>query len=77
VLFSVVGADAPQEIDVGSFQLAATGDDRIIELAEVVWEALRRLATIARRMHVGNINAYAAYVLLTLLAVLVLGARIF
>ena len=39
--------------------------------------ALRWLANIARRMHVGNVNAYAAYVLLTMLAVLVLGARTF
>jgi len=43
-LFPVVGADAPQEFDVGSLQLAATGDDRIIELAEVVWD-LRILPT--------------------------------
>ncbi len=39
--------------------------------------ALRRLADIARRMHVGNVNAYAAYVLLTMLFVLVLGAGVF
>ncbi len=39
--------------------------------------ALRWLADIARRMHVGNVNAYAAYVLLTMLVVLVLGARVF
>src|SRR5271157_516748 len=49
--------------------------DRLVLEAPVA--ALRRLATIARRMHVGNVNAYAAYVLLTLLAVLVLGARVF
>ena len=30
-------------------------------------------ADIARRMHVGNVNAYAAYVLLTLLLVLIAG----
>ena len=39
--------------------------------------ALRQLANIAGKMHVGNVNAYAAYVLLTMLAVLVLGARAF
>jgi hydrogenase-4 component B len=31
-------------------------------------------ASLARRMHVGNVNAYAAYVLLTVLAVLLVGA---
>ena len=35
--------------------------------------ALRGLADIARRMHVGHVNAYAAYVLLALLIVLVVG----
>lgn len=35
--------------------------------------ALRRLAALVRRMHVGNVNAYAGYVLLTLLIVLVIG----
>ncbi len=39
--------------------------------------ALWRLADIARKMHVGNVNAYAAYVLLTMLFVLVLGAGAF
>src|SRR5260221_1364526 len=34
------------------------------------------LANLARRMHVGHVNAYAAYVLLTMLLVLVLGAGI-
>ena len=38
---------------------------------------LGRLAQLARRMHVGHVNAYAAYVLLTLPVVLVLGAGIF
>ena len=38
---------------------------------------LGRLAQLARRMHVGNVNAYAAYVLLTMLVVLVLGVGIF
>jgi hydrogenase-4 component B len=35
---------------------------------------LRRLAGIARRMHVGHVNAYAMYILLTMLAVLVAGS---
>ena len=35
------------------------------------------LAQLARRMHVGNVNAYAAYVLLVILLVLVLGTGIF
>ena len=39
--------------------------------------ALRRLADIAGWMHVGSVNAYAAYVLLTMLFVLVLGAGVF
>ena len=34
------------------------------------------LAQLARRMHVGHVNAYAAYVLLTMLVVLVLGVGI-
>jgi hydrogenase-4 component B len=38
---------------------------------------LGRLAQIARRMHVGHVNAYAAYVLLVMLLVLVLGVGIF
>ncbi len=36
--------------------------------------ALRRVAGVVRRMHVGHVNAYAAYVLLTLLLVLIFGA---
>jgi hydrogenase-4 component B len=36
--------------------------------------ALRSTAGIVRRMHVGNVNAYAAYILLTLLLVLIAGA---
>ena len=36
-----------------------------------------QLAAIARKMHVGHVNAYAAYVLLALLVVLVVGAGIF
>ena len=38
---------------------------------------LRWLAAIVRRMHVGNVNAYAAYVLVALLLVLIIGAGIF
>lgn len=34
---------------------------------------LQNLASFARRMHVGNVNAYAAYVLLAMLVVLVVG----
>jgi hydrogenase-4 component B len=34
---------------------------------------LRNVAAITRRMHVGNVNAYAAYVLLVMLIVLVVG----
>lgn len=33
-----------------------------------------RAAAIVRKMHVGNVNAYAAYVLLTILFVLIVGA---
>lgn len=39
--------------------------------------SLRQLAAIARKMHVGHVNAYAAYVLLAMLLALVLGAGIF
>ena len=38
---------------------------------------LRWLASIVRKMHVGNVNAYAAYVLVTLLLVLIIGAGAF
>ena len=38
---------------------------------------LGRLARLTRRMHVGNVNAYAAYVLLAMLLVLVLGVMVF
>jgi hydrogenase-4 component B len=38
---------------------------------------LRGAAAITRRMHVGHVNAYAAYVLLALLAVLVIGLGLF
>jgi hydrogenase-4 component B len=39
--------------------------------------ALRWLASVVRRMHVGHVNAYAAYVLLAMLFVLIIGAGIF
>ncbi|MGA7486909.1 MAG: proton-conducting transporter membrane subunit [Xanthobacteraceae bacterium] len=39
--------------------------------------SMRWLASRARKMHVGHVNAYAAYVLLTLLLVLVIGAGVF
>jgi len=38
---------------------------------------LRGVAAITRRMHVGHVNAYAAYVLLAMLAVLVIGVSLF
>jgi hypothetical protein len=38
---------------------------------------LRRLAGLARKMHVGHVNAYAAYVLVILLIVMIIGAGIF
>jgi hydrogenase-4 component B len=38
--------------------------------------ALGRVAAIVRRMHVGNVNAYAGYVLVTLLVVLIIGTLI-
>jgi hypothetical protein len=34
---------------------------------------LRSVAGVVRRMHVGNVNAYAAYILITLLLVLIVG----
>jgi hydrogenase-4 component B len=39
--------------------------------------AVQRLASVARKMHVGNVNAYAAYVLVATLVVLVIGATAF
>lgn len=39
--------------------------------------AVQKLASVARKMHVGNVNAYAAYVLLTTLAVLIVGVTAF
>jgi hydrogenase-4 component B len=39
--------------------------------------ALRSVAGVVRKMHVGHVNAYAAYVLITLLLVLILGSRLF
>jgi hydrogenase-4 component B len=39
--------------------------------------AVQRLASVARKMHVGNVNAYAAYVLVAILVVLVIGATAF
>jgi hypothetical protein len=38
---------------------------------------VRWIASIVRKMHVGHVNAYAAYVLLTMLLVLLIGAGIF
>jgi hydrogenase-4 component B len=39
--------------------------------------ALRSVAGVVRKMHVGHVNAYAAYVLITLLLVLILGSHLF
>jgi hypothetical protein len=36
-----------------------------------------RAAAIVREMHVGNVNAYAAYLLMTILFVLIVGAGLF
>jgi hydrogenase-4 component B len=38
---------------------------------------LQRAAAVARRMHVGHVNAYAAYILVTMLVILILGAGLF
>ncbi len=38
--------------------------------------SMQRLASIARLMHVGHVNAYAMYILVTMLFILVLGALI-
>jgi hydrogenase-4 component B len=37
---------------------------------------LRRVANVVRKMHVGHVNAYAAYILLTLLVVLIVGTQL-
>lgn len=39
--------------------------------------SMQRFAAVARKMHVGHVNAYVAYVLLAMLLVLVIGAGIF
>jgi hydrogenase-4 component B len=39
--------------------------------------ALRSVADVVRKMHVGHVNAYAAYVLITLLLVLIVGSGLF
>jgi hydrogenase-4 component B len=39
--------------------------------------SMGRVAAVARKMHVGHVNAYAAYVLLTMLFVLMVGAVLF
>jgi hydrogenase-4 component B len=39
--------------------------------------SMGRAAALARKMHVGHVNAYAAYVLLTMLVVLIVGAVLF
>jgi hydrogenase-4 component B len=46
--------------------------DRFILDPTVV--SLRQLANVVRRMHVGHVNAYAMYILLTMLFVLIVGA---
>jgi hypothetical protein len=38
---------------------------------------MQRIAAVTRKMHVGHVNAHAAYVLLAMLLVLVIGAGIF
>jgi hydrogenase-4 component B len=40
-------------------------------------DILRNLAALVRRMHVGHVNAYAAYVLLAMLIVLIIGVGLF
>jgi hypothetical protein len=61
--------------DVRAAQLAPTIIDRLVLEPPVT--ALRALGDLARRMHVGNVNACAAYVLLALLFELVLGVGVF
>jgi hypothetical protein len=39
--------------------------------------SMGRAAAIVREMHVGNVNAYAAYLLMTILFVLIVGAGLF
>ncbi len=45
--------------------------DRLVLTPAVA--SLRRVASLLRRMHIGQVNAYAAYVLLALLLALVVG----
>jgi hydrogenase-4 component B len=49
--------------------------DRLV--LEPLIASMGQAAAIARKMHVGHVNAYAAYVLLTMLVVLIVGAVLF
>jgi hydrogenase-4 component B len=44
---------------------------------EPLVNSVQRLASLVRKMHVGNVNAYAAYVLLAMLFVLIVGTGVF
>ena len=81
VLHPAAGEDSTEAV-AQHFRTAITRDqveahivDRLVLDPPV--SGLRWLAAIVRRMHVGNVNAYAAYVLVALLLVLIIGAGIF
>jgi hydrogenase-4 component B len=82
VLLRPVAVEDSTEAVAQHFRTAIRREDSEVHIVDrlVLWppvHALRRVAGVVRRMHVGHVNAYAAYVLLTLLLVLVLGAGIF
>jgi hydrogenase-4 component B len=81
VLHPAAGEDSTEAV-VQHFRTAIRRDqveahivDRLV--LEPPVSGLRWLASIVRRMHVGNVNAYAAYVLVALILVLIIGAGVF
>ena len=76
ILSPRTGEDSTEAV-AQHFRTAIHRKDEVVSIVDrLVLEpplrALRRLAVV-RRMHLGRVNAYAAYVLLALLAVLILG----
>jgi hydrogenase-4 component B len=82
VIFDDILSPGTSEDDVEAvarhFRTAIVRHDRVVDVVDdlVVTApvtALRALAGAIRKAHVGNVNAYAAYVLVTMLVVLIVG----
>jgi hydrogenase-4 component B len=78
LLRPAAGEDSTEAV-ARHFRTAIRRDDTEVHIVDrLVLEppvhALRRVADVTRKMHVGHVNAYAAYVLVTLLLVLIIGA---